>query len=458
MTSAALTLLMIVTATGQVTYTYSIPAEYRPIATGNLQQQELDEHKAAFEQLWDKELVTRFDDLPLSGKVPEYRTPYPGHDYPDRTGGTLAAMAKYDYAFHGGHSKAYQFEREDLAFHTTVRKPGHEIVRRGMFGRIIDISHAPSVVPTWYGHCNGWTAAAIRHAEPTKSVVRNGVTFTPSDIKGLLAELYMYSRTQFLGGVDDAINPAMLHLALANWIGNQQHPIAMETAVGDPVINFPISAYRCSARRLSPNQLDVRTIITYTVHLPREYDRAPQSIRELYFHYTLTLGRDGEIVGGTYFGDSGKIDMVWIPLKPTQGGAEGNESGNPHLDIDEVLAIYRESVDEAVHEKWVNVDPTDAERALAQSNLPPKPAAENEDKPAEMDPAAAPATAEAAATPAPATIDTANSNAAVAPGAGQAGSPPVAATPEAPVATSAAPTTSAPTTSAPPPAPVAIPQ
>jgi hypothetical protein len=55
-------------------------------------------------------------------------------------------------------------------------------------------------VPSWYGHCNGWTAAAMRHAEPQHSVTRNGVVFTPTDIKGLLADLYMYTDTEFLGG------------------------------------------------------------------------------------------------------------------------------------------------------------------------------------------------------------------------------------------------------------------
>jgi hypothetical protein len=55
-------------------------------------------------------------------------------------------------------------------------------------------------VPDWSGHCNGWTSAAIRHAEPQQSVVRNGVVFTPSDIKGLLAELYIYNDVEDLSG------------------------------------------------------------------------------------------------------------------------------------------------------------------------------------------------------------------------------------------------------------------
>jgi len=55
-------------------------------------------------------------------------------------------------------------------------------------------------LPHWYGHCNGWTPAAMRHAEPQRSVTRNGVEFTPADIKGLLAEIYIYNEHIVLGG------------------------------------------------------------------------------------------------------------------------------------------------------------------------------------------------------------------------------------------------------------------
>ena len=49
-------------------------------------------------------------------------------------------------------------------------------------------------------------------------------------------------------------------------------------------------------------------------------------------------------------------------LKPIQGGEKGNEAGNPHLDVKEVLAIWRESVPEEARSKWFNIDPTDEDR------------------------------------------------------------------------------------------------
>jgi hypothetical protein len=383
MSSPAFALWLSLAATSQVMVT----------SGGSISRQELEDQRSAYQELWDAELITRLDDLPATGTVPDFRVPYSGHDYPDKVGGTLSAMAKYDRAFYRGQSKAYQHEREDLDFHRTVKTEGPEIVRRGLFGRVIGVTSA-SVVPHWYGHCNGWTAASIRHAEPQKSVTRNGTVFTPADIKGMLAELYMYSHTQSLGGDDkDALNPGTLHLALANWIGRQSHPIAMETALGEPVINFPVYAYKSTLTKLSANRYDVRTLITFTLHLPREADKAPKSNRQLYFHYVLDLDAKGNIIAGQYLRDSGRIDMVWVPLQIVQGGGEGNRGGNPHLKVDEVLSIYRESVDEALLKKWVNIDPSEDERALAKNDLPQPetPKTDNVDKPAEAKPEAAPA-------------------------------------------------------------------
>jgi hypothetical protein len=315
-------------------------------------------------------------------------------------------MIKYDRAFYRGQSKAYQAEREDLQFHTTVKTEGQEVVRRGLFGRVISVNR-PSVVPIWYGHCNGWTAAAMRHAEPQKSVTRNGVVFTPADIKGLLAEVYMYSHTQSLGGDEkDPMNPAMLHISLANWLGRKSHPVAMESSLGEPVINFPVYAYKTTLTKLSPTRYDARTYITFTLHLPREADKAPKSNRQLYFHYVLDLDREGNIVAGQYLRDSGRIDMLWAPLQLVQGGQEGNRGGNQHLDAKEVLSIWRDSVDPEIVKKWVNIDPSEEERALANNDLPEAPMKDDADKPAAAKPEAAPAatTAETPTTAAPVAV------------------------------------------------------
>jgi len=345
------------------------PQSYGPpqrfFGHGQARKDELEQQKESFKQWWGDEFVTKLADLPAEGKVPEFRTPYAGHDYPDRAGGTIQSLFKYDQAFHRGRPLATEFERMDVGAHQASGRDSEPRVSRGLFGRLRSSPRGGPPTPSWYGHCNGWTAAAIRHAEPQRSVVRNGVTFTPADIKGLLAEMYMYADSEFLGGIDPSINPGVLHMVLANWLGRGSHPLGMETAVGEVVINFPVFNYKSVVRNRSPRDNEVQTWITYTLNVNRELDKSPPKYhRQLYFHYVLNTDQEGAIVGGQYFGDSGQIDMLWTPLQPYPGGHERNKRGNPHLDVKEVLAIWRESVDEDLRKKWLNIDPTEEDRVL----------------------------------------------------------------------------------------------
>jgi hypothetical protein len=406
---------------------YGPPQRY--YGHNQIRKDELEQQKQAFKQWWEDDLTVKLSDLPAEGKVPEFRVPYSGHDYPDRGGGTVAALTKYDRAFHSGQTRATQYEWMDVSAHRNTRLPGRNFGpsgidggARGLFGRLRSRS-AGNSVPTWYGHCNGWTAAAIRHAEPQTSVVRNGVTFTPSDIKGLLAEMYMYCDSEFLGGIDPAIHPGVLHLVLGNWLGRGAHPVGMETAVGEVVINFPVFGYKSVVKAINARESDVKTWITYTLNTNREMDKGPANYhRQMYFHYVLDTDEEGAIRGGRYFGDSQQIDMLWTPLKPAQGGEERNKRGNPHMNVKDVLAIWRDSVPEDLRKKWLNIDPTEEDRVLpatetiaATDNKPAvadKPAAAA-DKPAE---AASAATTGAGATETPA-AETAGSNAATVTGA-----------------------------------------
>ncbi|MCG8587620.1 MAG: hypothetical protein MI757_23175, partial [Pirellulales bacterium] len=71
-----------------------------------------------------------------------------------------------------------------------------------------------------------------------------------------------------------------------------------------------------------------------------------------------------ENTGGSYFNDSHRIDILWPPLQPVQGGKKGNERGNPYVDVKEVLAIWRESAPEKARKKWLNIDPTEEDRVV----------------------------------------------------------------------------------------------
>jgi hypothetical protein len=321
-------------------------------AAQRIQNVEVEYQTKMFKRWWNTDLVWTFDQLPTEGSVAEIRIPYSGCDYPDSRGGTHRAVGddeisplwKYDRAFNRGKPKAQKYEESD------VNAPGP-----GTYGPL-GLMRWGNGNPNWHGHCNGWTAASIRHAEPRKSVVRNGVTFTPADIKALLADIYMYCDTEFLGGEDEVINPGMLHVTLTNWIGRGQHPIGMETKPGEVVYNYPAYAYKTSIRRISDRAVEVEMVVTYAYNTNYEYDKSPREAEQDYFHYKLRLDAAGRIVGGEYYDDSSEIDMFWAPLRPLQGGEEGNEWGNPHIDLDEVLSMWRESVPREIRANWWTID------------------------------------------------------------------------------------------------------
>ncbi|MEZ4316773.1 MAG: ComEA family DNA-binding protein [Myxococcota bacterium] len=102
----------------------------------------------------------------------------------------------------------------------------------------------------WWGHCNGWAAAAILTKEPTQSVfvdvAGNNVEFTTGDLKGLLTETHYSTVSQFYGkryykdGDDLAdLTPAAFTKLVTFYFRDQQVPLVFDTTAGDQVWNFP---------------------------------------------------------------------------------------------------------------------------------------------------------------------------------------------------------------------------
>ena len=321
----------------------------------------VEKHNQMFQRFWGTDFVWKFDDLPASGSVPEYRIPYSGHIYLDRSGGTVNAMRKYDMAFNDGRMLAAAYEQRDT---TSGAKPTPR--RGGLLGlRMVTSMETPN----WHGHCNGWAAAAIRHAEPQTSVRRNGVTFTPADIKGMLAEVYIYNDLEYLVGQREVLNAGAFHAAIANWLGRGQHPLGMEADPGPEKWNYPVYAYNMTSSRRSDRSVDVRLDVTYAKDSSGEYQQSPRNSRVKTFRYRLDLDQQGNITGGVFYANSAIIDMLWFPLSPKQGREKGNEPGNPHLNVAEVLSIWRESVPEELRAKWPVIDPPKEDRILDVSKL-----------------------------------------------------------------------------------------
>jgi len=356
---------------------------FSPLATNRLFAEELTEYEEqdkAFEKWWGEKLEWNFSKLPLEGKVDESRIPYSGHDYPDRQGGTFRSLKKYDAAFRTG-GQASAWERWDTtAYQEPIKK-----VTTGLFRR--RVTRTRMGTPHWHGHCNGWTAAAMRHAEPVNNVVRNGVTFTPADIKGLLAEVYMYQDIEFLGGAGYGIDPATFHVVLTNWLGRGKHPVAMDSTLGKEVWNYPIYSYKATSRPYGANAVDVTMNFTYAQSTKQEMNKGPRLAKQLYMHYRLHLDNAGRITGGFFYNDSNQVDILWAQLAPVQGGQDGNKRGSPHVDVASVMSIWRDSVPKETRMSWLNINPLRedavtlageefADSMLPTQQFPPAPVAE----------------------------------------------------------------------------------
>ena len=305
---------------------------------------EVRQQETVYRQWSANEFVWRFKDLPKNGSVPTNQIPYSGYIYQDKLGGTVDVLRKYDRAFNRGLTSAASWEKQDSSAYK--KRPD------GLFGFL-----ASPRTPDWYGHCNGWTAASIRHSEPVHGVTTRGIVFTPADIKALLAEIYVYNDHQILAGLDSNLNAGTFHAILANWLGRDSHAVAMDSDPTKEKWNYPIYGYSSSSAYHSPYSVEVNTNIRFARDSEeREFDKSPEYNEVNFFHYMLRLNHRGDIIGGYFFRDSTKIDFLWMPLRPKRAGQEGNENGNPYVNVDQVLALWRKSVPQSVRDQWSCID------------------------------------------------------------------------------------------------------
>lgn len=106
----------------------------------------------------------------------------------------------------------------------------------------------------WWGHCNGWSTAAIMEREPREAVSRQGYTFGVADRKALLTEYWMESGSDFIGSRVSSpndfssrafwdVSPAAFHLLLTNVVGAERQSVIIDRFTGSEVWNQPLAAY-----------------------------------------------------------------------------------------------------------------------------------------------------------------------------------------------------------------------
>lgn len=122
---------------------------------------------------------------------------------------------------------------------------------------------------SWWGHCNGWAAAAILNFEPTESVAStidgHPVNFTTADIKGLLSEVNYSTYSRFYGaryykqGDDVAdLHPQAFHKIISFYLRDQQVPLVFDTTATEEVWNFPAYAADLRVTETTPSDLKDR--------------------------------------------------------------------------------------------------------------------------------------------------------------------------------------------------------
>jgi hypothetical protein len=174
--------------------------------------------------------------------------------------GGLSPSQKYDQFFNLG-TQTYDWEKK---YHNCERFKGtaNEAACKG-----------------WYGHCNGWTAAAIMEAEPVERMVRKNplgvdVTFEYWDQKAILTEIWndVWASYEGVGSqvtIGDWIfdpnapkgkeknsfgvthfdaywdtSPRQFFLLLTNYLGILKVGLAIDRFTGSEIWNQPLAGYR----------------------------------------------------------------------------------------------------------------------------------------------------------------------------------------------------------------------
>ena len=104
---------------------------------------------------------------------------------------------------------------------------------------------------SWWGHCNGWAAAAIATHEPTEPFTHTfdgtDITFSVADQKGLLTASFYSTSTNFFGarydgkeGQDIAdLHPDAFHKIIDYYLRQQRIPFVFDTTAAEAVWNYP---------------------------------------------------------------------------------------------------------------------------------------------------------------------------------------------------------------------------
>lgn len=310
----------------------------------------------------------RYDLLPAQGQVPQQHIGWSGDYWPTYKGGIANRWMNGDL---GGDYRSYQYpvltphQVQGLTAASASRLSPSEkydlIMGRYDFpltraeqGKVDD-AVVDGEVPSWYGICHGWAAAALREHEPgavATAFTPNGlrVDFNHADIEALISETYAdLSKVQYkmIGSrcddttiqtdpygrpVSDACrdtNPGSFHLVLAELIGREQRGFLADLNSSYQVWNYPVIGYQSQFRGLrpfdpgsadAPNRapdtkflVDVQTVVTAVGGGSSSAQPNGYTLTQATFAYSLELDAGYKIIGGEWIGDK-RPDFLWEPV------------------------------------------------------------------------------------------------------------------------------------------------
>lgn len=142
---------------------------------------------------------------------------------------------------------------------------------------------------SWWGHCNGWAAAAIKEMEPRKPFTVRGVELSVADAKGIFSEIWLSTNSLGAGETDKSAEikdglkpngwiddtetdeyiqfwdttPRAFFLILTNYVGVNQMGFVIDRHAGHEVWNQPLVGYRIlpiDAKQIRPEERNGRTV------------------------------------------------------------------------------------------------------------------------------------------------------------------------------------------------------
>ncbi|EPZ33190.1 hypothetical protein O9G_001159 [Rozella allomycis CSF55] len=219
-----------------------------------------------------------------------------------------------------------------------------------------DIEPKKICIPTWYGICHAWSAAAIEEMQPKYRVKVNNVIFDINDIKALVSVMYDYTfkntvslsmigkrcnqkKTEIdldpMGRPKDPgcrdMNAATFHTLMANVVGINKKTFYFNKEMDSEVWNQPMAGFTVnSANKISkedarkefivrdesfssegpftPKAVDfvkVQSTVSYVKETnPRTLRKTKLVVNNMTLDYILELDADGKIIGGEWIGNT----------------------------------------------------------------------------------------------------------------------------------------------------------